>query len=80
MKPYSNPDLNTLESMVLSMSTLCLILVGVMQMEWPLQPDIGFAIYIVYLCLLIFLITGTFTYLLVCYFAGKRGDGNSEQP
>eukprot|EP00971_Amphidinium_carterae_P026291 518608-Amphidinium_carterae.1 len=80
MKPYSNPDLNTLESMVLSMSTLCLVLVGGMQMEWPLQPQTGFAIYIVNLCLLICLITGTFTYLVVCYYkAGKRGGGNSEQ-
>eukprot|EP00971_Amphidinium_carterae_P127715 2530176-Amphidinium_carterae.1 len=52
-----------------------------MQMEWPLQQELGFAIYIVNLFLLIFLITGTFTYLLVCYYmAGKRGGGNLEQP
>mmetsp|Transcript_4841 Transcript_4841/g.8398 ORF Transcript_4841/g.8398 Transcript_4841/m.8398 type:complete len:1118 (+) Transcript_4841:44-3397(+) len=79
VRPYSDPALNSLETNVLCLSTLCLVLVGAMQIEWPLQPGHGFAMYILTLVVLFVVIFGTFAHLVWKYCHAERAEGEKAE-
>eukprot|EP00971_Amphidinium_carterae_P069243 1370180-Amphidinium_carterae.1 len=55
VKPYCDPALNSLETIVLLISGICLVLVALMQIEWTLQDMIGCVVYFITLAVLLVL-------------------------